>query len=61
MDRRRLGKTSVELSPLGFGASPLGGVFGDVSQAQADEAVRTAIDVRFTPSMTRFLSPTNQM
>jgi len=47
MERRQLGNTDVRLSVLGFGASPLGGVFGDVTQASADEAVRTAIDVRF--------------
>jgi len=46
MERRLLGKTGLELSILGFGASPLGGVFGDIEQAEADAAVRTAIDVR---------------
>lgn len=28
--RRSLGNTGIDVSPLGFGASPLGGVFGDV-------------------------------
>jgi L-galactose dehydrogenase len=38
MRYRRLGKTGLEVSILGFGGSPLGGVFGEVD---ADECVRT--------------------
>lgn len=29
-DRREIGKTGIEVSPIGFGASPLGSVFGDI-------------------------------
>lgn len=47
MEYRRLGKTDLELSVLGFGASPLGGVFGDIDKATAVETVATALDVRF--------------
>lgn len=50
MERRPLGKTGIELSVLGFGASPLGGVFGDITQAEADQAVRTAVEVRLFSS-----------
>jgi aryl-alcohol dehydrogenase-like predicted oxidoreductase len=45
MQRRKLGKTGVEVSVLGYGASPLGGVFGPVDQAEATQAVRTALDL----------------
>lgn len=33
--RRSLGSTGIDVSPLGFGASPLGGVFGDVDVCSA--------------------------
>lgn len=33
--RRSLGSTGIDVSPLGFGASPLGGVFGDVDVCTA--------------------------
>lgn len=46
MERKRLGDTNLELSIIGFGASPLGGVFGDVSEQQAKETVKTALEVR---------------
>lgn len=29
-DRRQLGKTGILVSPLGFGASPLGNIFGNI-------------------------------
>ncbi|KAL2926794.1 L-galactose dehydrogenase [Bienertia sinuspersici] len=38
IERRELGKTGLKLSCVGFGASPLGKVFGDVSE---DEAIAT--------------------
>ena len=41
--RRPLGRTGLEVSVLGFGASPLGGVFGDVSEETAREAVHAAV------------------
>jgi len=43
MQRRPLGRTGISVPVLSFGASPLGGVFGDVTQAEADAAVREAI------------------
>lgn len=44
MRYRTLGKTGLSVSILGFGASPLGGVFGPVAQDDADRAVRAALD-----------------
>ena len=38
-----LGKTGLQVSVLGFGASPLGGVFGAVSDGDARRAVAEAI------------------
>ena len=45
MQYRTLGKTGLRVSALGFGASPLGGVFGPVEQEDATRAVRTALDL----------------
>lgn len=39
---RSLGNTGLKLSSVGFGASPLGKVFGDVSEQDAFDAVREA-------------------
>lgn len=44
MEYRELGKTGLRVSVLGFGASPLGNVFEDVSPAQGERAVHAAID-----------------
>ncbi|MBN3582980.1 aldo/keto reductase [Algoriphagus aestuarii] len=44
MKYRRLGKTDMDVSILGFGASPLGNVFDKCSQQDADETVHFAID-----------------
>jgi L-galactose dehydrogenase len=44
MDYRRLGKTGLIVSQLSFGASPLGNVFNEVSEAEGTRAVHTAID-----------------
>lgn len=44
MRYRILGGTGVEVSSIGFGASPLGGVFGEVSVEGAIAAVHHAID-----------------
>lgn len=46
MEYRRLGHTGLDLSVVGFGASPLGGVFGDVTRETAVDTVSTALDVR---------------
>ncbi|HVK06419.1 MAG TPA: aldo/keto reductase [Armatimonadaceae bacterium] len=44
MRYRTLGRTGLSLSVLGFGASPLGGVFGPVDADEAARAVRLALD-----------------
>ena len=44
MRYRPLGRTGLSLSVLGFGASPLGGVFGPVDADEATRAVRLALD-----------------
>ena len=45
MKYRVLGKTGLEVSVLGFGASPLGGVFGAIDEQQGVRAVHTAVDL----------------
>jgi L-galactose dehydrogenase len=45
MQARPLGKTELDVSILGYGASPLGGVFGDVAEGDAVRAVHAAIDL----------------
>ncbi|KAK7252245.1 hypothetical protein RIF29_36061 [Crotalaria pallida] len=42
MELRQLGNTGLKLSSVGFGASPLGNVFGTVSDEQAIASVRLA-------------------
>lgn len=44
MQYRRLGKTDMDVSILGFGASPLGNVFDECTQKDANETVHFAID-----------------
>ncbi len=45
MEVRKLGATGLEVSALGFGASPLGGVFGAIDEQEGMRAVHTAIDL----------------
>ncbi|XP_072992790.1 L-galactose dehydrogenase [Typha latifolia] len=45
MERRELGNTGLKLSCLGFGASPLGNVFGQVSPDAALSTVRRAFEL----------------
>ncbi|KAJ4746533.1 Voltage-gated potassium channel subunit beta-1 [Rhynchospora pubera] len=45
MEKRELGKTGLKVSAVGFGASPLGHVFGDVPLSVAIAAVRRALDL----------------
>lgn len=45
MEYRQLGKTGLVVSALGFGASPLGGVFGNIDEAECIRAVHKAIDL----------------
>ena len=40
-----LGKTGLNVSRLSFGASALGGVYGDVDEAEGIRAVHTALDL----------------
>jgi len=45
MEYRFLGKTGLQVSALSYGASPLGGVFRDVNEAEGIRAVHAAIDL----------------
>ncbi|MEP7285115.1 MAG: aldo/keto reductase [Chloroflexota bacterium] len=45
MRYRELGNTGLKTSIIGYGASPLGGVFGEVQQDQATRAVHTALEL----------------
>mmetsp|Transcript_10542 Transcript_10542/g.18120 ORF Transcript_10542/g.18120 Transcript_10542/m.18120 type:complete len:207 (+) Transcript_10542:147-767(+) len=42
-DRKRLGQTSIEASPVGFGASPMGDVFANIDENDAVAAVSLAL------------------
>ena len=44
MQIRRLGQTDLDVSILGFGASPLGGEFGPIDEAEGERAVHAAVD-----------------
>ena len=44
MEYRTLGKTGMEVSVIGYGASPLGNVFGETDEAEGVRAVHYAID-----------------
>lgn len=44
MRYRALGRTGLEVSILGFGGSPLGGVFGEVDQEECVQTVHAALD-----------------
>ena len=44
LEKRRLGKTSLELTSLGFGASSIGAEFGQFDLTASLASVRTAID-----------------
>lgn len=45
MHYRKLGKTGIDVSVFGLGCSGLGGVFGDLSEADAIRTVHTALDL----------------
>lgn len=42
MDKRKVGRTSLEIDTLGLGGAPLGGNFVDLGYAQAKELIRAA-------------------
>ncbi len=44
MDYRKLGKTDLNLSLVGFGGAALGGVFGNVDPGEGVRAVHLAVD-----------------
>lgn len=44
MQYQKLGNTDLDVSTLAYGASPLGGVFGEVNQSQGIRTVHTALD-----------------
>ncbi|MHC4301641.1 MAG: aldo/keto reductase [Planctomycetota bacterium] len=44
MEYRTLGRTGMEISIVGYGASPLGNVFGQTDEAEGVRAVHYAID-----------------
>jgi L-galactose dehydrogenase len=44
MQYRTLGKTGIEVSVIGFGASTFGNVFGSVTVSEADRAVASAVE-----------------
>jgi len=48
MHYRRLGQTDMQVSALGFGASPLGNVFETTDEPEAIRAVQTALDLGIT-------------
>ena len=45
MQKRLLGQTGLEVSILGYGASPLGGVFGAIDEKDGVATVHRALDV----------------
>ena len=45
MQYNTLGKTGLEVSKLSYGASPLGSVFRNISEAEGIRTVHTAIDM----------------
>lgn len=45
MEYRTLGNTGLRVSVLGFGASPLGGAFGPIDEAEGIRAVHAALDL----------------
>jgi L-galactose dehydrogenase len=45
MNYRPFGSTGIDVSVLGFGASPLGDVFGETSTSERERAVGAAIDL----------------
>jgi L-galactose dehydrogenase len=45
MEYRKLGKTGWNVSIIGYGAAPLGGVYGKIDEKRAIRSVHTAVDL----------------
>ena len=45
MEYRKLGKTGWNVSVIGYGAAPLGGVYGKLNEKEGIRSVHTAIDL----------------
>lgn len=45
MPTRPLGRTGLRVSALGFGASPLGGVFANIDESECKKAVHRAVEL----------------
>jgi L-galactose dehydrogenase len=45
MKYRTLGKTGLNVSVLGYGASPLGGVFREISESEGIRTVHRALEL----------------
>jgi L-galactose dehydrogenase len=48
MEYRRLGRTDLQLSAIGFGTAPLGGEYGTLDLAEVERAAHKAIDEGIT-------------
>ncbi|GMA21636.1 aldo/keto reductase [Arsenicicoccus piscis] len=48
MQTRTLGRTGLDVTTVSFGTAPIGGLFGDVSEADAIRVVHEAIDAGVT-------------
>ncbi len=44
MNKRKIGKTQIEVDVLGVGGAPFGGNFAELSRQQAADAIQTAFD-----------------
>lgn len=44
LPRRRIGRTALEVTELGFGSAPIGNLYSELPDAQAEEAVQAAFD-----------------
>ena len=45
MEYRKLGKTGWNVSIIGYGAAPLGGVYGKLNEKKGIRSVHTAVDL----------------
>jgi len=44
MEKRTLGRTGLQVAVVGFGAMPIGGIYGPVDDAVSTKALHAAID-----------------